>query len=92
MATRQQNLLDPESCLNRAAPDEPIFVLRGHDVAAAQTVRDWAHRRVVVGKSSDNSPEIIEAMKLADEMDRWRTERPLEQIARTTSAPGFSDG
>lgn len=35
-------LRDPNSCLNKAAADELVFVLREKDPLFAQTVRHWA--------------------------------------------------
>ena len=32
--TKRELLADPNSCLNRAADDEPVFVLLGRDPAA----------------------------------------------------------
>ncbi len=38
---KNQELLNQKSCLNKAAPDEPIFVLRAKDKLAPQTLRHW---------------------------------------------------
>lgn len=61
-------LSDPGSCLNKAAPDEPVFVLRAKDLKAAQAVRLWA--AMAVGCHEDD--KISEALALADQMDEWR--------------------
>lgn len=35
-------LSSPSSCLNKAAPDEPLFVLRAKDPVASMAIRHWA--------------------------------------------------
>jgi hypothetical protein len=37
-----QELMQPNSCLNKAGANEPIFVLRANDPCAPQLVRLWA--------------------------------------------------
>lgn len=44
MSTKAQTIVDPESCLNRAKDDEPIFVLRANDPIAADVVLMWANK------------------------------------------------
>lgn len=65
---KSDELRTAHSCLNKAASDEPIFVLRAKDALAPQAVRLWA-------AMADGVHEIEkrgEAMGLAEEMDRWR--------------------
>jgi hypothetical protein len=61
-------LSHPLSCLNKAAVDEPIFVLRAKDPAASQTVRLWA----VMAYRNHEPEKLDEARALADMMDKWR--------------------
>lgn len=56
------------SCLNKAAADEPVFVLRAKDVLAPQTIRLWA----MMAEGLHEPEKIADALKLADQMDRWR--------------------
>ena len=56
------------SCLNKAHPDEPIFVLRAQDICAAQAVRYWGYLAQANGTPI---PKVEEALKLADKMDLW---------------------
>jgi hypothetical protein len=70
MATKAENLSRPESCLNRAADDEPIFVLRAHDPLAADTVRRWSFARALA--DGFNDPAAAGALDVADAMDKWR--------------------
>jgi hypothetical protein len=65
-------LSDPDSCLNKAAVDEPIFVLRANDVVAMATVLAWTNFRIENGKSTHASPEIVEAMTWVNQVAEWR--------------------
>ena len=38
---KRDELSDPNSCLNKAADDEPVFVLRAHDASAPDAIRAW---------------------------------------------------
>lgn len=49
-----------------------LFVLRGHDVCSAETVRDWCQRRILRGKNKLEDPQIQEALAAADIMERER--------------------
>jgi hypothetical protein len=71
-----EELMNRQSCLNKAEPEEPLFVLRAKDPNAAQTVRLWASMSVNM-----HEPQKIDgAFMLADQMDKWRQERqPAEQ-------------
>lgn len=70
-------LKDPKSCFNKAAPEEPVFVLRAKDAVAAQTVRHWATMAVGV-----HEPKKIEsALQLADAMDTWRQRNVATEIS-----------
>lgn len=62
-------LNNPESCLNRAAHDEPVFVLRAKDPIAAMAIRHWA----TMAHGIHEAEKISEAIHLADDMDTWRS-------------------
>lgn len=70
MATKEENFVDPQSCLNRAEADEPIFVLRAHDPLAPSIIRDWARLRRYARGPRDAS--AADAEDIALEMERWR--------------------
>ena len=72
---KREELTNPSSCLNRAADDEPIFVLRAHDQCAVATVLAWANYRIECGKSTKGSPEIVEAYRWCNVVAMWRKER-----------------
>lgn len=88
---KRHELASVHSCISRAEPEEPIFVLRAKDPVAAQAVRLWANMAVGI-----HEPEKAqEAYALADSMDRWREERaPVEvmpeppQVSRTGRGRG----
>lgn len=66
-----------DTCLQKAADDEPIFVLRAQDFYAPRLVRDWALWARCGGQRQDGSisdalqTKIDEALALADEMEKW---------------------
>ncbi len=82
-----EELNDPASSLCKAAPDEPIFVLRAQDKLAPKTVRDWASRLMLEADNTSDpelrvrqSAKAVEATKLADRMEAW-------QAANTSKVP-----
>jgi hypothetical protein len=70
---KSQEVSDTSSCLNRARHDEMLFVLLGRDVAAPETIRFWARRRVELGKNRISDPQILEALAAAEMMERGVT-------------------
>lgn len=42
MTTKAELLADPDSCLNRSADDEPVFLLCARDLFAPGAVEAWA--------------------------------------------------
>lgn len=74
---KMQTISDPKSCLNKAESDEPIFVLRGKDPLAAQTVRNWAEAALALGTHSVGKAQ--DALEIAQRMDDWRNRQPQRQ-------------
>jgi hypothetical protein len=68
---KRDELRSQSSCLNKAEPDEPVFVLRAKDPLAAQTVRLWA----AMADDVHEPEKRVEAMALAEQMEQWRKER-----------------
>ena len=68
--TKAEELRNPHGCLNRAAPDEPVFVLRAKDPIAAQVVRLWA----AMAENDHSADKCIGALVIADKMEKWRDE------------------
>jgi len=83
---KKDELKNPTSCLNKAAADEPIFVLRAKDENAAQTVRLWA----TMSTGFHEHAKIKEAEALAQQMDDWR-KRNVALAARDDISPTRAD-
>lgn len=62
---KKHELLDPNSCLNKAADDEMLFVLLGRDPATPVAIRAWIEERVRLGKNEYGDEQIKEAAALA---------------------------
>lgn len=67
-----REMSDEHSCLNRAHDEEWLFVLLGRDEAAPYTIRQWAAKRISLGKNDPNDKQIKEALKCADFMEAER--------------------
>lgn len=63
---KSREISDPNSCLNRAKDDEFVFVLLEHDAAFSHAIREWAKKRIEIGKNKPEDPQIIEALRGAD--------------------------
>lgn len=72
---KRDEISNPNSCLNKSADDEPVFVLRAHDPHASNIVRTWANVRItaiVCRQKPESDMEIVrDALALADTMDAW---------------------
>ena len=60
-------------CYENADPDEEMFVLLARDKSAPLLVRLWADLRLMSNPEED-ADKILEAMKCADNMVKWRNE------------------
>ena len=66
---KAEELSQPNSCLNRAAAGELIFVLLERDIAAPGTVRTWCELRCISGKNKWTDEQIMEALRWADRVE-----------------------
>ncbi len=66
---KRLELSDPNSCINRAGDDEPVFVLRAHDPIATVAVRTWIEESMDRGFHTDRLDEARELLAL---MEQWR--------------------
>lgn len=66
---KSELLNDPNSCLSKARPLEPVFLLRANDPMAAQTIRLWAAQNE--GKQPPD--KIAEALDIAEAFDLYHT-------------------
>lgn len=65
--TKIEQLKNPDSCLNKAGAEEPVFVLRAKDPVAAMAVRHWA----TMAAGTHEAEKIASAQKVAAAMDAW---------------------
>lgn len=72
---KRDEVSDPTSCLNKAADDEPVFVIRAKDRVGPATVRDWVYRATALGIHQE---KVAEALDLARAMEVWRRAHPPE--------------
>lgn len=68
--TKKQLIDDPNSCLNKAADDEPVFLIRAKDMIGGMSVRYWAH--LAQDTKAHEPAKIAQARHVASEMDEWR--------------------
>lgn len=89
---KRQELLDPNSCLNKAKSEELVFVLRENDPLFSQAVRHWA----TMADGIHEPAKIAAALKDADDAERKRLAREapdlLPEVASSQVAPGFYIG
>ena len=62
-------------CLEKAADDEPIFVLRAQDRCAPAAIRAWVHRAIGAGAPLAKTEA---AMACAAEMEKWQAEHSAQ--------------
>jgi len=77
---KEQEISDPNSCLNRAKPGEMVFVLRAHDICAPETIRQWIRLRIHSGKNDPNDRDIIEAENCAAAMAEQRQYESMKRF------------
>ena len=63
---KQMEKVDGQSCWNKAADDEMVFVLLGRDVAAPGAIREWCRLRCLHGKNAPGDSQIQRALRCAD--------------------------
>ena len=66
---KQDELVDPNSCMSRAKPGEMVFVLLARDKAAPKAIRAWIVERIRLGLNKLDDPQIREAEDCAQTMD-----------------------
>lgn len=60
-------------CYDKAGADEPLFVLKASDPAAAETVRFWARKARELGHRES---KVAGAFRDADDIERWQAANP----------------
>jgi len=61
---------DGQSCWNKAHEEEMVFVLLERDLAAPYAIREWAKKRIELGKNTTDDHQIKEALGAALFMER----------------------
>lgn len=67
---KELELTDPRSCLNKAADDEPLFVLRAQDATAPLSIEHWLAMNPQL--PMEKRREAIECMEA---MRAWPTQK-----------------
>ena len=75
---KTDEMTDPSSCINKAADDEPLFVLCANDPLAAGVVDYWANQ--AEGTNLHEIYKINIARELAQEMRRWKADQKKEEV------------
>jgi hypothetical protein len=78
-----------ESCLNKARPDERLFVLLARDPAAPVAIRAWIAERIRLNKNAPGDEQIREAFECASLMEFERAEI---ETARRQETIRWADG
>lgn len=58
---RNDELTNPESCLNKAEPLEMVFVLLARDKAAPAAIEAWINKRLELGLNKPGDKQISDA-------------------------------
>lgn len=66
---KRYEISKPNSCLNRAADYEMIFVLLERDLASPVAIRAWVAERIRLGLNTCDDMQILEALKCAKFME-----------------------
>ena len=69
---KKDELRDKNSCLNKAANDEPVFVLRAQDLLAPKVINFWCQ---LAGSAGTSAEKIAEARRLIQLMEQWHTRK-----------------
>lgn len=74
---KKNEVADPNSCINRAEDDEPVFVIRANDPLMPKVVQFWANeyqqmKLTLSGVLSEAQyQKFQEALQIADQAREW---------------------
>lgn len=68
---KRENIEDKNSCLGKAADDEPIFILRGSNPSAISAISAWIDSRVKLGKNQNGDLKIRSAIQVMMDMESY---------------------
>jgi len=66
---KSEEIINANSCLNKASDSEPVFVLRAQDALAPQVIRHWAYKALQMGTPLE---KVREALNSAQQMEEWQ--------------------
>lgn len=66
---KHNELTTATACMQRAHPNEMVFVLLSRDVAAPAAIRAWVEERLRLGKNTKDDLQIVEALHCAAIME-----------------------
>ena len=66
---KSEELINQDSCLNKAKDGEFLFVLLGRDAAAPAVINFWVSERIRLGKNNWYDNQIQEALTIAARME-----------------------
>lgn len=69
---KRDELSNPNSCLNKAEPDEIVFVLRAKDESAPVAIQAWINHRLETGKNFAHDQKILDAQECIQMMQEYR--------------------
>lgn len=76
---KSDELQNPTSCLNKALPNERLFILLARDPAAPITIRAWITERLRLGKNKEDDAQVQEALECASCMEDERAKMTQER-------------
>jgi hypothetical protein len=71
---KRDEIEDSQSCFNKAADGERLFVMLARDPAAPVAIRAWIAERIRLGKNAPGDEQIREAFECATFMELERSE------------------
>lgn len=80
---KTQELYNVDSCLNHAAADEPLFILRANDPIAPQTDPSLG---VTMSAGVHKPEKIAQARKVASEMEDWKRDQNMPKVSDAPSS------
>jgi hypothetical protein len=74
MGTKLEEQENPQSCLNKAKPDEPIFVMLGSDSLAPEVIRFWASLVIMRSGTEKSFDKARQALADAKQFEHYGAE------------------
>ena len=71
-----RSIKSTNTCLAKAAEDEPLFVIRAQDASAVRMVQYWIDMNI--GRLGSYHPKITDAAELRDAMAAYHTIKPAD--------------